>query len=304
MCHLLGMRFPATLESVWIESMYSVAPIDTVLFNSPRLADLTLRNWRHAENDELNLTIGQLTALTALDLKETRVSLPSLASTSLRKLCVGDLDHPEHMLLGEPDSLSLLNLPNLSELCTEANLCFGNNESELQAAARQLRGLTMLLCSSDADWVDALPQLTSLTSLVLRQWMKDFAENDDEEVLIVPPSSLVKLEIGGQTEFNDRTNPLALDLQHCTRLAELTTHNVELIEGSLGRLSTSLQQLEIDGCDILEGELLGVPASVLAVKLHGCRVVALNGELRPVCIADLSHLSPAKVDFKELSDAS
>lgn len=54
------------------------------------------------------------------------------------------------------------------------------------------------------------------------------------------------------------------------------------------------------------GELphVGGRAPGRARQRAGCRVVALNDELRPVCIADVSHLSPAKVDIKELPDAS
>lgn len=296
-CHLLDLRLPASLEGMWLRGVHSVENLSAALLGCPRLKNLVLNDFG---NPGLKLDIAPLTALTSLKLHETPVAVAPLASTSVRKLLhVGDYLSPDHFVLGVlgPASMSMRRLPRLEELSVACDLYF-QDASEVMAAARQLRGLTMLQCSNEGGWIENLHQLTNLRSLKLLDW-KDHNDEEPSDP-IAPPASLETFEMSSDTDAKVMAQVL-LDLAGCTRLESLDVHdNTELMPGSLDGLTTSLRRLELYDCVLREGELLDLPASLSVVSLKGCMIDAPAKQMRPVCQSDLPDLPSAQVEIIEL----
>lgn len=274
-CHVQDLRLPATLEMLAMERVHCVEQLDGVLVQAPRLRKLELTSFG---NQLVELDVAALTALVELSVPATPLPPSSLVSTSLRSLTAGDPETPRLFTLGQ--SASLRGLPNMSELYTLGNLCV---DGELDVAARQLRGLTMLECS-DGCWTSHLPRLTSLTSLALHGWQ----DTEFDGLEVVPPPSLMQLRILGEFTENRFDPHVGLDLKGCARLELLVLEAVNLEQGSFGGLTTALRHLEMSECFLGQAELRSLPASLRVLKLRENRVVdSARKEVRRICLADL-----------------
>lgn len=298
LCQLLGARFPASLESLSVTSVQSRQPLSTALAGCSRLSDLTLKMM-----GKVDLDIARLPALRCLDLDEYTELMHPVISTSLRVLKMpGDLELPVH-------AVQLRNLPNLSEIAV-SDFFFEEFGWGIEAMARQLRGLTLLGCSSEG--IGFLPHLTNLKSLTLDRW------EDDAGAIVVPPPSVEFVQIGSGPaplptreymggsvgsddehedllqEWHNERSTIHLGLNGCTRLQSLEVVYLTLAPGSLRGLPLSLRDLSMSGTAVQEGELLNAPANLQTVSLLGCWMYSFagvaEGQYRPVCSADLPYL--------------